>query len=177
MSHIAMPDDATIQTLWQKYETPPNVIRHCQTVARLVEQVCAAYEHANVSDATLVVINTPLARAAALLHDAKRHQPHHAAAAANSLEQDGYPEVANIVRHHDFRYIVSKSLKTIEEKIVNYADKRVIHDQIVTVNERIDDLKQRYANNAKRIESYREPVKTLERELLDEKESYIRLDR
>ncbi len=39
-----------------------------------------------------------------------------------------------------------------EEEIVNYADKRVMHDRIVSLGERFSDLKARYGSNPKAMD-------------------------
>ena len=38
-----------------------------------------------------------------------------------------------------------------EEEVVNYADKRVRHDQIVSLEERFQDLKNRYGKDQRSI--------------------------
>jgi hypothetical protein len=39
-----------------------------------------------------------------------------------------------------------------EEEIVNYADKRVMHDRIVPLEERFSDLKARYGQDQKAVD-------------------------
>ena len=41
----------------------------------------------------------------------------------------------------------------LEEQIVNYADKRVKHQQIVSLGDRINDLKERYPKSVDLIEA------------------------
>jgi hypothetical protein len=48
-----------------------------------------------------------------------------------------------------------------EEEIVNYADKRVMHDRIVSLEERFVDLKERYGENVKAMDY----LKRLQREI------------
>ena len=54
--------------------------------------------------------------------------------------------------------------QTWEEKIVNYADKLVKHDEIVSLKERFDDLHERYTSKV---------IPNFNEELRDEKEKII----
>ena len=60
----------------------------------------------------------------------------HARTGAQFLSDRGYPEVGHIVRQHVVldEYFASEELT--EAEIVNYADKRVLHDQVVSLKER-----------------------------------------
>jgi len=72
----------------------------------------------------------------------------HIDAAFEILEELGEPELANMIKKHKFHSIItnrnSDKLNTIEEKLLYYADKRVLHDRIVSLKERLDDGKKRY---------------------------------
>ena len=50
-----------------------------------------------------------------------------------------------------------------EEEIVNYADKRVMHDRIVSLEERFSDLKERYG----RIQRAMDYLERLRKEIYD----------
>jgi hypothetical protein len=61
----------------------------------------------------------------------------------------GYERVSEVVAGH---IQVSKEMDpsvVSEEEVVNYADKRVRHDRIVSLEERFNDLKDRYGRNLK----------------------------
>ncbi|MBW2538014.1 MAG: hypothetical protein JRE27_00200, partial [Deltaproteobacteria bacterium] len=62
----------------------------------------------------------------------------------------GYPEVGHIVRQHVVldEYFASKELA--EAEIVNYADKRVLHDQVVSLEERKDYILEKYGKKPER---------------------------
>ena len=55
---------------------------------------------------------------------------------------------------------------TDKEKIVFYADKRITEDQIVSIRERFEFLKEKYPQVAHEIEKTYEYVKKIEYELL-----------
>jgi len=98
---------------------------------------------------TGVSLNRELVRAAALLHDITKTRSfetkeNHALTGAQFISDLGYPEVGFIVRQHVKldHYFVSKHLS--EAEIVNYADKRVLHDNIVSLKERMNYIATKY---------------------------------
>ena len=67
--------------------------------------------------------------------------------AAYELFMDiGEPQIASIIKKHRFNCLIEKNEKptTWEEKILYYADKRVKHDQVVSIQERLEDGRKRY---------------------------------
>ena len=69
----------------------------------------------------------------------------HEAALAKLLEGK-YPTIAQIINKHRFEAIrtIKNEPWSWEEKILTYADKRVMHDKIVSLEERFMDLSKRY---------------------------------
>jgi HD superfamily phosphohydrolase YqeK len=96
--------------------------------------------------------------------------------AAYELLKDKYPELALAVRRHRYAALLDEKDKPVtwEEKIVYYADKRVMHDGIVPLKERLEEAHRRNvpgrncANQAK-LDSERidAAIFELEREILD----------
>ena len=119
-------------------KTPSNVIGHCKTVCKVAEDVVEKLTKKGIK------VNKRLVIAAALLHDVERLKPNHVLAGAKLVTELGYPEVAKVMSKHTLFKISENRPKTIEEKIVFYADKRAKHDKIVTLEERYKDLKERY---------------------------------
>jgi putative nucleotidyltransferase with HDIG domain len=95
-------------------------------------------------------LHLPLVTVGALLHDLGKTQclgtlTNHAELGAGILEELGYPHLAQVVREHvhlDASVMDPRPLR--EAEVVNYADKRVLHDAVVTLEERFVDLKVRY---------------------------------
>jgi uncharacterized protein len=95
-------------------------------------------------------LSLPLVEVGALLHDLGKTPclgtlNNHAEHGAAILEELGYLQVAQVVREHVHLYadiIASRPLR--ESEIVNYADKRVLHEEVVTLEDRFADLKVRY---------------------------------
>lgn len=166
-SEINIPSRAQCEQLWEDYHTPAHIRRHCAlvgAVARvLAEELVAAGQELNVQ----------LCEAAGMLHDLVRitewkelsfeffdAEPSpediavweqqrarwspdvpHAEVNAEIL-RDAYPEVATIVAKHSVNSV--GQLHTWEEKVVHYADRRVMHDQFASVEKRFADFAERY---------------------------------
>jgi hypothetical protein len=61
------------------------------------------------------------------------------------LRARGYPEVAEIVEQHvNLKEGSSENLGVTEIEIVHYADKRVLHEEIVDLQTRFDYLQRQY---------------------------------
>jgi hypothetical protein len=61
----------------------------------------------------------------------------------------GYEEVGEVVAQHIWLSHEVDPLFVSEEEVVNYADKRVMHDRIVSLEERFNDLRDRYGRDQK----------------------------
>lgn len=72
------------------------------------------------------------------------HPLKHALAAAQILKDLGEDELATIVRKHRFGSLLDDKPEIWEEKILYYSDKRVKHDTIVSIQERLEDGRKRY---------------------------------
>ena len=61
--------------------------------------------------------------------------------AAYEFLKNEYPELALAIKKHAYKSLLDEKLKpqTIEEKIVYYADKRVMHDKVVPLAERLEE--------------------------------------
>ena len=119
-----------------------NIVAHCRQVCRISLLLAG---HWSFSDQRRELI-----RAAALLHDITKTRSfktgeNHAESGARLLAELGFPEVAGIVGQHVRlnRYPSGDSAPT-EAEIVNYADKRVLHDRIVPLDERMGYILERY---------------------------------
>ena len=91
-----------------------------------------------------------LVQAAALLHDITKTRSfttreNHALTGAQFLNQMGYTEVGHIIEQHVRLDSYAASDFPTEVELVNYADKRVLHDRIVSLKERMDYILEKYA--------------------------------
>lgn len=88
----------------------------------------------------------------------------HARGAADILQKAGHTDLAVLVLKHDFYSTVSVKKEdrpqSYEEKIIYYADKRVMHSNIVSIKQRLEDLDHRYYTQ----QSYKDSIAKTKRQ-------------
>ncbi|MBG0787164.1 MAG: HD domain-containing protein [Anaerolineaceae bacterium] len=139
---------------WEKWRMPENIHRHVSKVAEAAYKLAIWMRHAGMA------IDPILTHRAALVHDLDKiqtlHQPsQHGHISAEYLADQGYPEVADIVRNHLLGIFLTKDMSTFswETKLVNFCDKLVEEDRIVTLPVRFFALKQRYPHSQVLLDS------------------------
>ena len=95
-------------------------------------------------------LNEDLVLAAALLHDVTKTRSfetkeNHAETAAQFLKEAGYSEIGRMVAQHVRLDSYDSEAPLTEAEILNYSDKRVLHDRVVSLEERFDYIMERYA--------------------------------
>jgi uncharacterized protein len=120
-----------------------HIVHHSLQVCRV-----AAFLAQNLS-AQDHMLNYDLIRAAALLHDITKTrsfktEENHALTGGQFLAERGYPEVGDLVRQHVRLDAYSHPATLGDAEIINYADKRVLHDRIVGLDQRLDYILERY---------------------------------
>lgn len=123
----------------KKKEMPYHIFVHSMSVRRLAV-VIALHACKRGYD-----ISMPVVDRAAILHDickidSIRSGGDHALMGEQLLREYGYPLVADVVGQH----VRLKTMQLNEAMIVNYADKRVMHKTIVSLDKRFVDLMHRY---------------------------------
>ena len=148
-----VPDDAQCKDWWNEYHMLEHIAVHSLLVAGIADWIGqkARKRGLNLPQQAL--------RAAGLLHDlAKTYTVryggnHSQLGAAWVMELTGNPAIAQAVRHH----VVWPGTVDIHTHflplVIIYADKRVKHDQIVTLPDRFSDLEHRYGTSPDRIAS------------------------
>lgn len=144
----------------------PNIRRHSFLVARVAVIMGQAL---NKRESQL---NIPLIIAGALLHDiaktrSLREGGDHVEMGRKIVLEMGYPDVAWIVGSHvDSGPEIADSID--EAAVVNYSDKRVQHDRLVPLKERLKDLVVRYGKTPEksvRLEKMAKNIERLEKEI------------
>ena len=102
-------------------------------------------------------LNVELIQSAALLHDITKTRSFktredHAQTGCDYLADRGYPEIGNLIRQHVRLDNYSASGQLTDAEVLNYADKRVLHDEIVGLDRRLDYILERYAETAEHQE-------------------------
>jgi putative nucleotidyltransferase with HDIG domain len=122
----------------------PNIREHSLRVMQVAVFLGEALARAGHS------LKLPLIEAGALLHDLGKTPclgtgHNHALWGAQILRDLGYPEVAQVVAEHVYMEPKNGGSGCFREaEVVNYADKRVLHTQVVTLSQRFLDLQERY---------------------------------
>jgi uncharacterized protein len=134
--------------LMDKYKMLPNIKKHSIQVMK----ISLALTENLISSITF---NKGVIIAAALLHDITKTKSletneDHDITGGKLLTEIGYPEIGNIVSEHVTIENFDPNGPLDEKEIIYYADKRVMHDQIVSTEERIDDLLKRYGHDNKK---------------------------
>lgn len=118
-------------------------------------------------------LNRELVFAAALLHDITKTRSfktgeNHAQSGAQLISDLGYLEVGNIIGQHVHLKCFNDQAPPNEAEVVNYADKRVLHENVVNLDERMDYIIERYGAtpfHLKRIEALWQETRRLEQKL------------
>ena len=162
-----------------------HIVDHSLQVCR-VSVFLVDHMKANIS------LNRGLVQASALLHDITKTRSfstkeNHVITGAQLLTDRGYREVGLVVKQHVRldRYVMFDG--PTEAEVVNYADKRVLHDKIVSLNERMNYIQEKYGQepeNLKRLRWLWEKTEALEKKLFryltfvpDDLERLIRAER
>ncbi|HEY9162574.1 MAG TPA: HD domain-containing protein [Desulfomonilia bacterium] len=125
-------------------QMPQHILNHSMAVERIAVEIASRLPDK---------IDIRLVETGALLHDickidSIRTGEDHAKMGGRLLEILDCPEVASIVRQH----VHLESDELNEAMIVHYADKRVMHEEVVSLSRRFVDLMERYGKDKMRKE-------------------------
>jgi uncharacterized protein len=165
---IRLPSHKQCLSLMDAHAMLPNIREHSFRVMEV-----AAYLGEALA-ATGFDLHLPLITVGALLHDLGKTAClgtliNHAELGAGILEELGYSHVAQVVREHvhlDGSILDPRPLR--EAEVVNYADKRVLHENVVTLEVRFADLAVRYGRTPEaqaRIQATAVKTRALEEKL------------
>ncbi|MEA1969510.1 MAG: HDIG domain-containing protein [Thermodesulfobacteriota bacterium] len=164
---MKIPDKDECYELIDKMEMMPHIIDHSIMVQKAASVMCSHLKP------FCKEINVELVKSAALLHDITKTRSfttkeEHAKTGGQLLTDLGFHEVGDIIRQHVILDSYSINESVTEAEIVNYADKRVLHDQIVPLLQRLEYILEKYGTNhhyVKRIKKMWENTELLERKL------------
>ena len=167
---MSLPSREECIALLHKYELPPHIIKHSEAVEKLAVFLAKKFNEKGIK------VDTELVSRVALLHDIDKLQTlkpgfeHlHSKLSKKILEKEGFPLLGKMVSKHLLENILEENaFKNWEEKLVFYSDKRVNHDQIVSLQTRFDYLFERYGKEKKvfdKIAKCKPKAKQLEEEI------------
>lgn len=137
-----IPSVSQCTELMGRYEMLANIKDHSFMVARVTALLSRELQRSGLA------IDLDLALAGALLHDIAKTQClggrcHHAEVGVEICLAHGFAEVAEIVGEHVVLGDYAPENLSAKE-VVYYADKRVNHDRIVSLGERLTYILERY---------------------------------
>lgn len=167
----ALPSREQAILLLQKYNCPPKVIRHCEEVAALAQEIACKFEDKGIK------VDLKLVEAGALLHDIGRSKTHaidHGLVGSQIIKSEGLPDsLVNIVKRHVGGGITAEEAErfgwpkdlyipvTLEEKIVSYADKLIDNSKRVPIDVEIHRLESEHKDAAERVRKLDEEITSL----------------
>ncbi len=165
MQDCKIPTIEQCYELLKKCHVPKHIVRHCEATADLaveiakkitangidvnvdfvhracllhdIMRVCDFHEPlGDIFDEPITEKNREKWQQLSQQHQGMRHED----AACEFLKSE-YPEIALAIKKHAYKSLLDEKLapQTIEEKIVYYADKRVMHDKVVSLVERLEE--------------------------------------
>jgi len=146
----ASPSVSRCLSLMDEFEMLSNIRDHSIMVARTAQALLDGMHPGKVLPPRDLVI------AGALLHDIAKTQCiktscDHTLVGSAICTELGYPEISDIVREHVILadFLVDRYKRGIfsAKEVVYYADKRVLHDQVVSLDIRLEYIIERYGSN------------------------------
>ncbi len=137
---------------FDQFKMLDNIRDHSMQVARV-----ALVIQQGLSKKSPIFPSFEVIAAGALLHDIAKticlhNDCRHATVGREICEELGYPEIGNIVQHHviltNFQEEKYKEGIFSAEEIVYYSDKRVRHDQVVSLQDRFDYIMDVYGKRS-----------------------------
>lgn len=168
--YMQIPTQEQCFQLMCEMEMLDHIVVHSMQVCRVATFLA---DHLNRRQNRL---NADLIRAAALLHDITKTRSfktreNHALTGGQYLAARGYPQVGELVRQHVRLDEYPSPVVLGEVEIINYADKRVLHDQVVSLDKRLDYILEKYGKpqeHQERIRSLWAKTLELEAKIFDE---------
>jgi putative nucleotidyltransferase with HDIG domain len=140
------PDREQCLAIMNEHGMLPNIISHSLQVMNVSLAIAGRLDHHTSVDRELII-------ASALLHDITKTrsiltgESRHDLSGGRVLRDMGFPAIAEIVESHVVFVNFNEQGPLEEREIVYYADKRVMHDSIVSIDERVSDLVNRYGTD------------------------------
>lgn len=189
-------NEEKIKNIYKKYHVPKHVVSHMRQVKKVSSKLIKSFTEKKYKIDKENILN------AALLHDVLRicdfkkidaenfHQKitkkditvwknlrqkygkkGHIKSMYEMLKKMGEMSLAILVKKHDFFAV--NNLKTLEEKILYYSDKRVDRDKIVTLKHRFEEGRKRNLKSTNK--KYLEKVRQTEKQILKLEKEFIRI--
>ncbi|MBU1446410.1 HDIG domain-containing protein [Patescibacteria group bacterium] len=191
-------DISFVLELIKKYKMPENIVRHCKKVSNVACEIAILLQRKGMSidieslkyagllhdlmrildfkeEEYLELCKTG-SKEEIMIWDGMRAKyigKKHTEAGYEFFHEIGEEKIALMIRKHCYGAIVNPSMQpfTIEEKLLLYADKRVLHDKIVSLTQRFEDGIKRHNPNKENLDlemAIRKASYSLEKEIFDQ---------
>ena len=164
---MAIPDRDTVRRLLDDAALPDGIRIHSEGVARVARAAAGLVAEAGIP------VDGWLVEAAALVHDIdkseiRRTGGEHGIVGARRLQDAGYEELAVPVASHPITALLDDERFPIgwPSVLVAVADRHVAQ-AFLTVDERLDDMKERHPKHATSIDAARRPAHALEAQVAE----------
>ncbi len=171
MSSTKIPSKEKCEKLLQKYNTPPNVIKHCLLVTEISNEFCDKIKQI---DKNLVI-------AGAMLHDIGRsvdHSIRHAINGAKILKEEKLdPRIISIVKRHIGTGITKDEAIKLglpiedyipsskEEILVSYCDNLTCGDKRCSFDETLKQFIMKFGEDSHVVKGFHKQKETVEKML------------
>ena len=140
-----IPSIETCLDIMDKYGMLENIRAHSIMVAKVAYVITLGLEQKDQE------VSKDLILAGALLHDigkteALKHGGDHVKIGQEICREEGLEELVPIVAEHVVLKSFSGNGRITEKEVVYYSDKRVNHDRVVPLEERLSYILERYAS-------------------------------
>jgi putative nucleotidyltransferase with HDIG domain len=150
-SKMPIPNKTHCFQLMYEMQMPEHIVAHSLQVYRVASFLTTQLKDRGVQ------LNLDLIQAAALLHDITKARSfktseNHALTGGEHITNCGYPQVGQIIKQHVRLEAYDPENELQEAEIVNYSDKRVVHQNIVLLENRLDYIMAKYGTTPKIVE-------------------------
>jgi uncharacterized protein len=146
---MRLPNKKECFALIHKMKMPEHIINHSIQVSRVALFLTDQLTIINKNG-----LNRDLILSAALLHDITKSRSfetgeNHAETGGQLLRNLEYPELGDIIAQHvRLRIYNGFNIFPVEAEIINYSDKRVLHDKVVSFSQRMEYIIARYGKTS-----------------------------
>lgn len=167
LGQLRLPGLIQCQTWLIDQGASANLLLHVQAVSAIAYQMAVWLRGAGET------VDPLLAHRGAMLHDLAKVSAlrtpgiNHGEAAARLLDARGQPALAEIARRHILTHLLDDKLapRTWEEKVVFFADKMVEGSRLVTPEQRMNALSQRYSRFSAGIQACLPALRKMQKEI------------
>lgn len=154
---------------WLKeVKMPQNIVEHSLAVNRVAVFLAKRINQNKIQ------LDVDLVDRGSLVHDIDKHLTFenglHGMVGKKFLEDKGFPQLGLFCITHNLNYVLENEFPSLEHKVIYYSDKRVKGNKIVTIEERLGYILDRYGSRSSaaydKIIACKKPLEEIEKKIL-----------